>query len=765
MIRPSRIVGALLLAASAVGIMPMTAAGAPAPAARVLVIALPGVTWAQVATDEFPAVRSLAGESAVANLAVRGVIRRRTTPAEGNASVGAASRALATPPAAGAAFDAAERVENGTAGAAFRRRTGRAPGAVVVLGQQVLQTENDAGLYRARLGVLGETLAAAGVRAGVVANADPGRRTGPGSEVEPTRDAALAVSDPDGSVPCGDVSPDLLADDRDAPFGVRLDEAAVLAAFDRCWQDRAVVYVEASDLRRAAAYRPLATSARADAYARAARAATDRLVAALLRRVDPTRDAVILVAPSPLASERPRLTVFALRAPGVAPGLLESSSTRQAGYLLLADVGPTIGAVAGAPLAEEDIDGRAAHRALSGGTAESRIDALVADERAAGFRDRMLNPAAGLFIAGILVLAGIVALALWRERRLPRAIEIGALAVLGCLPLTYWAALLPFADWGAAAFLGFVFGGGLVLGALADLGRRRPLVPVSLMLGLLILTTTVSVVFLGSRLQLSTVFGDSPIVAGRFTGVNNLTFAQLMAAAVLLATFASHSLRGRGRSVVAPLALGFAFVMLVDGLPMWGADVGGVLAGLPGLALTLTLLAGWRLRIRTVIGWGLATLGAILALGALDLLRPADDRSHLGRLFERIGGDGWSGLEVIVTRKLDANLDTLLHSVWRFLLLGLVLSAGYVMWKAPSRFRRLLERLPELRTGMIGFAVIAVLGFALNDSGIAVPGMMVGVLTPVMIYLLARLGGEARAEADAVPPPAGDSAPVPDRSG
>ncbi|MFM7225714.1 MAG: hypothetical protein ACKO1Y_09885 [Actinomycetota bacterium] len=285
------------------------------------------------------------------------------------------------------------------------------------------------------------------------------------------------------------------------------------------------------------------------------------------------------------------------------------------------------------------------------------------------------------------------------------------------------------------------------------------------MLGLLILTTTVSVVFLGSRLQLSTVFGDSPIVAGRFTGVNNLTFAQLMAAAVLLATFASHSLRGRGRSVVAPLALGFAFVMLVDGLPMWGADVGGVLAGLPGLALTLTLLAGWRLRIRTVIGWGLATLGAILALGALDLLRPADDRSHLGRLFERIGGDGWSGLEVIVTRKLDANLDTLLHSVWRFLLLGLVLSAGYVMWKAPSRFRRLLERLPELRTGMIGFAVIAVLGFALNDSGIAVPGMMVGVLTPVMIYLLARLGGEARAEADAVPPPAGDSAPVPDRSG
>ena len=36
---------------------------------------------------------------------------------------------------------------------------------------------------------------------------------------------------------------------------------------------------------------------------------------------------------------------------------------------------------------------------------------------------------------------------------------------------------------------------------------------------------TVSIVVLGSRLQLATVFGDSPIVAGRFTGINNVTFA------------------------------------------------------------------------------------------------------------------------------------------------------------------------------------------------------------------------------------------------
>jgi len=37
---------------------------------------------------------------------------------------------------------------------------------------------------------------------------------------------------------------------------------------------------------------------------------------------------------------------------------------------------------------------------------------------------------------------------------------------------------------------------------------------------------------------------------------------------------------------------------------------------------------------------------------------------------------------------------------------------------------------------LIGFAVAAVLGYALNDTGIAVPGVMLGILTPVLVLLL-----------------------------
>jgi hypothetical protein len=52
--------------------------------------------------------------------------------------------------------------------------------------------------------------------------------------------------------------------------------------------------------------------------------------------------------------------------------------------------------------------------------------------------------------------------------------------------------------------------------------------------------------------------------------------------------------------------------------------------------------------------------------------------------------------------------------------------------------RGLYQRVPPLSASLVGFAIVAVLGFALNDSGIAVPGVMLGVLTPVLVVLTLR---------------------------
>ena len=41
-----------------------------------------------------------------------------------------------------------------------------------------------------------------------------------------------------------------------------------------------------------------------------------------------------------------------------------------------------------------------------------------------------------------------------------------------------------------------------------------------------------------------------------------------------------------------------------------------------------------------------------------------------------------------------------------------------------------------LCVSVVGLGVVAALGFALNDQGIVVPGVMLGVLAPVLVMLV-----------------------------
>jgi hypothetical protein len=52
--------------------------------------------------------------------------------------------------------------------------------------------------------------------------------------------------------------------------------------------------------------------------------------------------------------------------------------------------------------------------------------------------------------------------------------------------------------------------------------------------------------------------------------------------------------------------------------------------------------------------------------------------------------------------------------------------------------RTLADRVPTLRAALVSFAVLAVLGTVLNDSGIQVMGMMLTLLAPTLIVLACR---------------------------
>ncbi|MDP1820881.1 MAG: hypothetical protein Q8K58_13470 [Acidimicrobiales bacterium] len=732
-----------MLAAIVLGTAPPAGAQADPPARptqrRVIVISVPGLTWEDVDDPSVPRLRALLDESAVANLATR-VTTTVAGAGEAYLTLGAGTRAVANPALGGLAFDGQDTFGRGTVAQEHARQHGREPnGDVVALSWALLERANDDSEFGAEIGALGRALDEASISRGVVANADGTDALLPG---EPThREAALALADEDGTVPCGTVGDALLTPDPVAPYGVRLDEAAVMAQVERCSTPGSVVLVEASDLRRAAAFRPRATEPIADAAWRRALQSTDRLVGALLDDLDldldPESDAVVVVAPT--TSPDPGLGVLGIRARELPPGLLTSGNTRQAGYALLTDVAPSIAALVGAELDDGGIEGRPVEADGRHGSAATRRHDLATGQDAALFRDRMLDPVVQALVVAISLLS--LAAAAVFSRRWTGAVpwlERLALVLLAVPSMTYLAALFPFHDWGSVAYWAFLAAGSVAVGGVALALRRRSwLAPIVFSYGLLVVVVTASVVLLGSRLQLSTVFGDSPIVAGRFTGINNVTFALFAAAAIVLACAIVHLVpapAGR-RWMVALLCV----VLLIDVAPMWGADVGGALAGLPALALVALGLGRWKVRWRTLALLTLATAALIVVLGVLDLSRESADRSHLGRLIERIGTDGSSGFTTVVERKLSANLRSLTTSAWRYVFIPVTLAAGLTAWRARERVVAVGRAFPPLVAALPGIGVAALLGYALNDSGIAVPGAMVAALVPGFVYFACRV--------------------------
>src|SRR6185312_1985108 len=94
---------------------------------------------------------------------------------------------------------------------------------------------------------------------------------------------------------------------------------------------------------------------------------------------------------------------------------------------------------------------------------------------------------------------------------------------------------------------------------------------------------------------------------------------------------------------------------------------------------------------------------------------------------------------LVLQRKAAENLSTLGHSLLLGCLVALALLAAYLFWVRPRSLRVLFARVPTARATAIALGVVALLGFALNDSGITIPGMMAAVIEATVVVLLARV--------------------------
>lgn len=719
-----------------------SAARAPSAVDRVLIVSLPHVGWPDVTSADTPNLDRFVRDAAVADLSLRAV-HHDPTASDSYTTLGAGTRSVGAPGGTGSVFSTTESPTGGSASGdsvaeVFAQRTGTsAPiGGIVDLAGPAIDRANARQLFESVPGSLGDALEQAHVHRSVIANADRTVDPAPPSVVTYDRAAVELLADSHGVLTNGRIDAGLNVADPTAPFGVRQDSAATLGAFDTQWQPNSVVEVETSDLERVDAFATTASPAQYDAARRTALRAADTMFGELLGRVDPAHDAVLVIGPTAPAATN-GMSIAALRAPGVAAGWLASPTTRRAGFVNVVDVAPTVLNLLGVDRPEQ-MEGRAFSATASSVSADERIGSLVRLDANAGFREQVVANVTVLFIALSVLLALLAILAFERGRGRGRLwLRRSSLLVLGMLLGTYLSVLIDFASYGAAWYWLFVVGIGAAFAALCELAGRRSAVD-ALLIGLGI-TVAVHVVdaLTGARLELNAVYGYSPTVGIRYSGIGNMTFSIVSASVVLLAGLLStrwQTTRGRWLGIGALVA---TFVVFAS--PLWGQDFGSALALAPSFAFLGMLLFGRRVRVRQIVLLGLGVAVSGVAFGMLDLLRPSDQRTHVGRFFEKIGNEGWNGFWTVIHRKLSENLGVLTKSPWMTLVplaLGFV---AYLAIRAPRRLEILRRQFPGFGAAIVALPVLAGLGFALNDSGIAIPGMMLLVVNTSLVYLSAQL--------------------------
>ncbi|HEY0541239.1 MAG TPA: hypothetical protein VGD53_22910 [Actinoallomurus sp.] len=642
-----------------------------ASARHAVLIGVPGLEWSDVGASATPNLWRLAQGAATGLLSVRAV-GMLTCPADGWVTVSAGARSAAGP--------------------YCDKPVGLTPsGQGATVGQVAELRRRNAGF--GPVGLLGDAVH----RAGGCLNA-----VGPG--------AALAAADSAGHV------------DAYAPAPASVPSGG--------WARCAVTIVDAGQVS--------GTGAERSAAARG----VDATIGTVLANLPAGSD--VVVAGVADHDRTPHLRLVLATGPGAAGHYLGSDSTRREDMVILPDLTATLLSTAGIPAPATMIGTPLLADAARPGLAASVADLSSQDVAAQTHRRLLPRFFAGFVISQVLLYAA-AALALrrrWsarRRRRILSATRLVALVAAAVPVSTYLVNLVPW--WhGSQPSLWLISGiiaADLLVVALAMAGpwRRGILGP-----GTVIAGVTAAVLgtdlLTGSDLQLNSMMGYSPLVGGRYYGMGNIAFAVLATSTLLAAAGVAQWLeprRGRRAAVAAVLVMTLTAALL-DSWTAWGSDFGGLIAFVPGLATTALLVAGKRvsfLRLQLLRATGMAI---VLGVAYIDYLRPPSRQTHMGRFFgQLVEGNSLPWLE----RKFTAMMHTFGNLTLMPVVIGGFLFVLLVLHR-PGRagaggLELAYERAPMLRAGLSGAFVTALVGGAVNDSGVAVPALALAVAVPLAL--------------------------------
>ncbi|MBN1460478.1 MAG: hypothetical protein JXA57_13160 [Armatimonadetes bacterium] len=409
--------------------------------------------------------------------------------------------------------------------------------------------------------------------------------------------------------------------------------------------------------------------------------------------------------------------------------LLTSPMTRWKGIVTAADVAPTIldhcsreAGVEVAPLSE-GMSGRtlAVAPAKSPLARADQLDLMLSEKN-------HLRKTAGVVWGVFFLILALAAFVLdFADREEFRWLAIPALiAVLFPIGLL----LAPLAGMGQARQL--LVAAAVALGG-ALLASLLPRVTQSLAAALLAGAGIIVVdIVTGSHLMRQSAFGFSVLWGARFYGLGN-EYAGLLGGLVTVGLGALVTVYPRRTWFARALGL---VVLVVVGAPWWGANWGGyvaVAAGLIGLWVWTRPRRG-----RAALLGTLLLLTAAVLPAAVDLLRPATDRTHIGLAAEALLSGHARMVAEVIQRKIAMNGRIAAQAGWWWAAAVVPLLATQALLRRAGRAQAILSRERLVAAGFMGAVVTAGVAMVVNDSGVVSFATSLAVAFGALVFVAAR---------------------------
>jgi hypothetical protein len=475
-------------------------------------------------------------------------------------------------------------------------------------------------------------------------------------------------------------------------------------------------------------------------------ASADSELARIVANLAP-RTTLLVTAPGATVKP-PHLQVTLVSGPGYQAGLLEASSTRQPGLVVLTDLTPTVLGWLGRGVPPGVVGARLTR--TERGDLAATVRSLAGRDTAEQVWRSTHNAFFWTYALADAVVMSAIGLVSWGaapERRRRRARWWRAAGVFAVsVPVgTFVADLVPWWRWPhpAAWLYGVAVAWAAVIGIAALLATRRSdrLAP----LGVVCLLTVIVLgldVMTGSRLQMETPFGLSLLEAGRFYGIGNEALGiygitALFGAAWLGLVALRRYPSSRRPALLAVSAVGL-FAVFASGWPGFGGKVGGTIAMVPCFALLGMAMAGIRLNWRRVLLVAVSGLALFAVFALISYFTSITGSSDIGRF----AGDVLHGhAGGVLLRKIHSNIGSLSVNAFSPVIPIVVVLSGLMLWR-PSWFALKTVPLayaaePLLRPVLAVLWLMPVLGWLADDSGVIVPAAALPLALPLGIAIAA----------------------------